>query len=185
MVFSIQDLLFQLESVGVYDYLLPFLLIFAIVFGILTYLRIFGDNKGIHLIIAMVIGLLGVRSNFLTQFYSEVFPRLGIGVTIILVIFILLGMFIAEEHKTYWMWGIGGIALIIAIVVIIKTFSYLGWDYGSYWGEGSITWIVFAVLLLALIIAVATSTGGGDSKPSSNAAAGAGKFLGVFEPKRK
>ncbi len=183
MVFSIQDLLFQLESVGVYDYLLPFLLIFAIVFGILTYLRIFGNDKGIHLLIALVIGFLAVRSNFLTQFYGEVFPRFGIGITVILIALILLGMFIAEEERSYWMWGLGAIALIIAIVVMLKTFAYLGWDYGSYFGDGNITWIVFAVLIIGIIIAVAASSGGGDSGKSTAKKLGNAIYKGVFDNK--
>ena len=69
--------------------MLPFLLVFAVVFGILIQMNIFGKNRGINVIIALVIGFLAVRSPFFTQFYSEIFPRLGVGIVILLSILIL------------------------------------------------------------------------------------------------
>ena len=48
MQFNIYDLLNQWESIGVFDYLLPFLLIFAVVFAILETTKVLGEQKGIH-----------------------------------------------------------------------------------------------------------------------------------------
>ena len=89
MVYSIQEVLFQLESIGVFEFLLPFLLIFAAVYGVLISLGIFGKRPGINVIIAFAIGLLAIRFPLFTQFYQELFPRLGIGITILLMLLIL------------------------------------------------------------------------------------------------
>lgn len=167
MVYSIQDLLYQFDSIGVYDYLLPFLLIFAIVFGMLTYLNIFGKNKGVHVIIAFVVGMLAVNVRWgydFTRFYAEIFPRLGIGITVILAILILVGFFVTEDDRRYWLWGLGAIGFIIAIIVIVKTFGYLGWDNGYYWSGDMVGWVIGAVLLVGLIIAIAASSGGNDGE---------------------
>ncbi len=156
MVYSIQDLLLQWESMGVFDYVLPFLLIFAIVFGILSYMRIFGENRSVNVIIALVIGVLSLRIGLLQAFITELFPRLGVGLAIILAVMLLVGMFIAKDEKRYWMWGLGAIGAIIAIVIISNSFSELGLlDY--YGSSEMVGWIIGAVLLLGVIIAVAAS----------------------------
>jgi len=164
MVYSVQEILFIWESYGIFDTLLPFLLIFAVVFGILTYMRIFGDNRGIHVILALVIGLLAIgttyRTTFFSEFYREIFPRLGIGITVLLAIMILVGLFIPKGHKVYWSWGLAGIAVIIAIIIIVQTFGYLGWTYYGAFSNDIVAWVIGAILLLAIIIAVAVSSGG-------------------------
>jgi len=64
MVFDIPTLLSQWESFGIFTYLLPFLFIFAIIFGILSATNILGHNKGVQIIIAFVIGLMALRFDF-------------------------------------------------------------------------------------------------------------------------
>ena len=179
MVYSIQELLYLWESYGVFDYALPFLLIFAIIFGILQYMKIFGNNKGIHIVIALALGGLAVRSQYMNQFYAELFPRLGIGVVIILSLLILIGMFIAEDERRYWFYGLGAIGVIIAIIILYQTFGYLGWTglYG-YLGGDSISWIILAVIMVGIIIAVATSTGSKEEKTSDKKAAVFDKLFG-------
>ncbi len=163
MVVDIGTLLSQWEAAGVYDFLLPFLLIFAVVFGILTTTNILGNNKGIHVIIAFVIGLLALRLTFVSRFFAEVFPRLGVGLAVILVLVILIGLFVPEDERRYWLWGLGAIAFIIAIVVISKSFEQYGWFSSGYYGD-YVGWIVGGVLVIGLIIAVAASGSKRDGK---------------------
>lgn len=157
MVYSVQDLLYQLESYQVFDFLLPFLLIFAVVFGILVHINMFGGRRGISLIIAFVIGLLAIRSPFFSEFYSELFPRLGVGVVVVLTLLILIGLFISREEAHYWHYGLAAIGVVIGLIIVYQSFGNLGWT--SYVGSEAVGWIIFAVLLLGLIITVALSAG--------------------------
>ncbi|MEK6854968.1 MAG: hypothetical protein AABX73_01985 [Nanoarchaeota archaeon] len=154
---GLQDILFQWESLGVFDFLLPFLLIFAVVFGILSSTRWLGDNNGVYVIIATVIGLISLRYQyFLSEFLSELFPRLGIGVAILLVLLILIGIFVSEDETRYWGWGLGALGGVIAIIVIWQTFDRLGY-HTTFFGTDTAGLIILAVLLIGIIIAIGAS----------------------------
>mgnify|MGYP001559633943 CR=1 FL=1 len=163
MVYTIGQFLSQWQQAGVFDYLLPFLLIFAVVLGILSATHILGSNKGLHVIIALVIGFMALQLNFVPDFFREVFPRLGVALAVILIIMILVGLFIQENEARYWYWGLGAIGFIAALVVLSQSFTAFGWNSPSNYND-YVGWIVGVVLVIGVIIAIATSgSGGGDS----------------------
>jgi uncharacterized membrane protein YGL010W len=158
MAFTIADILTQWQSAGVFDYILPFLLIFSVVFGILASTNILGNKKGVNVIIALVVGLLALRLGFVQMFFAEVFPRLGVGLAVILALVIMTGLFINDDEVRYWMWGISGVGVIIWIIVLVGSFETTGWfgTYGGFIGDYA-GLIIGAVLLIGVIIAVAAS----------------------------
>ena len=163
MVMNIGTLLSQWEAAGVFDFLLPFLLIFAVVFGILTTTNILGKNKGVHIIIAFVIGLLALRLDFVPRFFAEIFPRLGVGLAVILTLVILIGLFVPRDEMRFWLYGLGAIAFVIAIVVVSQSFENYGW-FSSGMNSDYVGWIVGGVLVIGLIIAVANATNESEPK---------------------
>jgi hypothetical protein len=165
MVYTIGQFLSQWQQAGVFDYLLPFLLIFAIVLGILSATNILGSNKGIHVIIAFVIGMLALQLSFVPDFFREVFPRLGVALAVILVIMICVGLFIPDIERRYWFWGLGAIGFVAALVVLSQSFSSFGW-YSSMAYDDYVGWIVGTVLIIGVIIAIAAS--GPDRSPGSH-----------------
>ena len=168
MAVDIATILLQWQTAGVFDFLLPFLLIFAIIYGILSSTNILGTQKGVHVLIAFVIALMALQLNFVSDFYREVFPRLGIGLAVILVVLISVGLFIPEENKLYWLWGLGAIGFITALVIITKSFERYGWQ-GGLWQDNA-GWIIGAVLLVGVIIAIAASGNSGTSSTNSGKA---------------
>tara|TARA_Y100000310_G_scaffold342216_1_gene444370 strand:- start:711 stop:1259 length:549 start_codon:yes stop_codon:yes gene_type:complete len=155
MAFGAEDLFEYWERLGVFDIVLPFLLVFAIVYGILKYMKIFGNDKGVHAILSIVIGILAVRYTEFTYFYRELFPRLGIGLTILLVFLILVGMFASDKSMTIFMWIFSIIGLIIAIAVVYNSAAVFGWVDGFGGGASEwISWIVSAVLLIGVIVVI-------------------------------
>ena len=87
---AIGDVLNQWEQAGFFSYVLPFLLIFALVFGILSSIQVFKENRAIDAIIALVVGLMALQFEMVPIFFAQVFPRLGVALSVILVILILL-----------------------------------------------------------------------------------------------
>jgi len=153
------------EQIGVFDYLLPFLLIFGVVYGILEASRIISGNKGVNVVIAAVVGLLTLRVGYVQRFFIEAFPRLGVGIAILIILLVLTGLFIGPgKNMKVMFWIFIAIGLVIGVVVIAGSFDSFGWGGGYNWFESeAVYWILSAALLVGLIVAIVV--GKTESKP--------------------
>ncbi len=157
---ALGDLFAQWEAAGIFMYALPFLLIFALVFGLLMKLNIFASkdspNKGINVMIALAVAFMSLQFDMVSMFFSEIFPRFGIALSIILVILILGGLFMPTNRENNWFM----VALAIVVFIIIGTVIYnsldvFGWGIGgpglSYFWNRYGALIIFAVIIIAII----------------------------------
>ena len=71
---NVPDFLVQLEQFGLLDAVLPFILIFAIVFTVSKRSKILGDNKSVHMLLALSIALLVVIPH-ICLLYTSPSPR--------------------------------------------------------------------------------------------------------------
>jgi hypothetical protein len=145
---EIGNLLNKLEQFGFFTYVLPFLLVFALVYGVLLMTNIFKEQKAINGIIALVIGLMALQFDIVPRFFAELFPRLGVGLAIILVAIILLGIFSPE--KAWVVYAFFGIAAIVFIIILVKTAGSVGW-YSGYWWYDNWQVVAAAIFILALV----------------------------------
>jgi len=157
---TIGNMLSQWEQAGVFSYALPFLIIFALVYTILTNVSVFKNNKAVNAVISLAVGFMSLQFEFVPRFFSEVFPNLGIGLIVILVIVIMIGLFtdLSDKHiRTV----LGIVGAIIAIIVLYNTDSF-GWSSG--WQEGIWDWIWILLGLGAIVVVVASVGGEGKDK---------------------
>ncbi len=151
------ELLSKWQEAGFFSYLLPFLLIFALVFGILTRTNIFKDNKVVNGIIALAVALMALQFNFVPQFFTEIFPRVGVGLAIILAILIVAGLFIDPKSNAI-NYILLGIAVVTVGAIIIQSAGAVGWASGQWWQDH---WaIVAGGIFLIIVIAVVVGTAG-------------------------
>ena len=147
------DIFVAWENMGVFDILFPFLTIFALVFAILNAIKIFEKNRAVTAVLAIVVGLMAVRFNIVPEFFAEIFPRLGIALSVILVILILVGLF-RDPEKPGLGYGLIAIGAIITVVVLYNTAGALGWGSTLVWREflpEIITAIVFVVVIAVIV----------------------------------
>lgn len=150
---------------------LPFILVFTLIFAILQKTKILGDGKKqIDALVALAIGLIVVSFGYATGIILSLIPILAIGAVVILCFLMLYGMVFEpgkfEVHKHIKL----GIGIIGGIVVIVATMAVTGaWDYvldmfrGGENGLISVTNLIFvAVIIVAL--AMALLGGGGEKK---------------------
>ena len=154
--FSFTDLLSQLESWGFFAYMLPFLLIFALIYAIITSINIFKENKGAAAIVAIAVGLLSLQFNVVPQFFSTIFPNLGVGLSILLAALVLAGVFISEEEKAFrWiLFGTGALIFLVVVVASLSSWQFAGsWEWRGWWANyGGI--ILFLLIITGVVVAV-------------------------------
>ena len=162
MQFNVYDLLNQWETIGVFDYLLPFLLIFAVVFGILETTKALGEHKGIHTIVALVIGLFTMRYFQVGEFIGIIFANFGIALSVILVLIILTGLFVTHKSREGWANNTSKFSMLAVVIVVIASINEFAW-FGSYWWQNN--WI--SLLWVAIIIGAIVAFMGGGNNGSS------------------
>ncbi len=149
------------EAWGIYDVVLPFLLIFTLVFAILEKIKIFGqDSQKFNAIIALVLGILLVRQGDLVNFINSYLPNVSVVIVVFLGFLILIGIF--KKGNTPLA---GGLMLFLTIVSLIGgiwalTAATEGTDLVVPWLDITISesdagaLVVFGILLLIIIIAL-------------------------------
>lgn len=141
------NILAQWEQLGVFSYVLPFLLIFAMIFGILQKIKIFGENgKAINAVIALSVGLMSLQFGFVPVFFSDIFPRLGVGLSVVLAGIILTGLF--TDSKLTWI----GLALggVVFFVIMGTSFEFGNTTFWFFVQQNMATIIIVGIILAIL-----------------------------------
>lgn len=155
------------HQMGFFSYVLPFLIIFAFIFGILFKMNFFKDNNMINAMIALAVGLIAIQIPAVTNFFSIIFPNLGMALAVILVILIITGLFMAQipdQNKKVINYILLGVAAIIVIVVLANTAGSLGWS-GAQWWIDNWAMIVAVVIIVGLLIAMIIATTKSSTNP--------------------
>jgi len=148
------DLLNTWANAGFFSYILPFLLIFALTFGILVKIKIFKENNWVNGIIAIVVALMSLQFDFVPTFFAQIFPRLGVGLSIILGILIIVGLFMDPNSSGVNLFLLA-IGVLIIGLVLIQSAGALGWASGDWWEQNwkGIIGVVFLVVIVFVVVA--------------------------------
>jgi hypothetical protein len=148
-----------LEISGIADVVLPFLLIFTIIFAVLQRVRLFGEHeKKINVVVALIISLLTVIPH-VTGSYSgnydpvriinNLIPAAGVIAVVIILILFLFGMF----GKEFVGGGAPGwIAVTIFLILGYIFGATVGWwsspgvTFGTWWGADLSTLIIIILV---------------------------------------
>ena len=167
MVASITDVLNVFNEIGIFSYVIPFLLIFAIVYAILDKTKILGEeNKGILAIISVSVGLLSLQFDFVSNFFAVIFPRFGIGLSLFLVLIIMVGFFFPEKNdgtKGSWI-GMGiGVGVVIWALSSWNEWTGSG-GFGGWFSENAWAFVVLGIIVAIVVVAM-NSGKKGNSPP--------------------
>jgi len=130
---GIADLVVAGKEFGIFEFYLPFVILFAILYGLLQKSRIFGDKaKAINVIISLAASLFVMEyalSGILATFFATFFAgTLAILVTILgflMVTYLLLAVF-GEEGKLPDAGKYAKFAVIIGVILAVATFVSSG-----------------------------------------------------------
>ena len=150
------------------DTLLPFLLVFTVLFAILQKSQILGkDKKQIDAIVSLVVGLIVVSVGQASNIITGLMPVLAVALIVLLVFMILVGS--VWEGKVNFGTGIKVTVGILAVVAIVVALLYNTgfWiylrDLFSGLGTNVITNIVFVIAIIAAVAVVIGFSGKGGA----------------------
>ena len=184
---NFQDLIFKLESLGFADVLLPFILIFTVIFAILQKTEVLGrGKKNFNVAISFVISLGVIIPHVLgtyppnsdaVEIINQALPNISIVLIAVLMVMLILGIFGKKwpEHSK-----ISSGVLILSILIVAYIFGLAAdwWTYLPTW----LYWIdnpdTQALLILILVFGIIVSY----ITKEDDSSGGFGKSLGsAFE----
>lgn len=163
--YGFENLVRVMQQWGFVSFLLPFLLIFIVVFAILQKTKILGDkNKRLNASFSLVFSLFVVIPSVLgwypasmdpVRLLAEALPQISIILIAIVMLLLIIGIFGGDA-----VWGSsslsGWVAILAAIVVLWVFGAAAGWWVEWSWftiafGEDAVA-IVIMLLIFAIII---------------------------------
>ena len=145
------SLLDSMARLGVFQYILPFLLIFALIYGILLRMKIFEKNA-INGVISFSVALISLQYDLVPRFFSEIFPRMGVGLAFLLALIILIGLFAPNQS---W---VSIVLFIIAAITVITVFVQSSAAYGIHFTQniGQYGGLIASIIIIIVVIASLT-----------------------------
>ncbi len=161
------EFLVQLEQFGLLDAVLPFILIFAVIFTVTSRTKVLGDKKNVHMLVALVISLLVVIPHVMGTYppgqdvvniINSALPNVSLVIVIIVAALILMGIFLPNATGV----PMGGLLAFLSVGVIIYIFGLSAGWWASGGGFGflsnpDIQALVVIVLVFAVVIFLITA----------------------------
>ncbi|MBN2881868.1 hypothetical protein JXM83_07510 [Candidatus Woesearchaeota archaeon] len=134
---AMEDFIGTLVKFQVIEYVIPFLLVFSLVYAIMLKSKMFGDaakektSKRFYIVISLAFGFASILPHYfnsigkstgvpdLVDITMKAFPQVSILLLVILSIFIVLGIFGARMNLMQTGMGAGILIFLVAIVVFI------------------------------------------------------------------
>ncbi|MDD4877675.1 MAG: hypothetical protein PHO02_01410 [Candidatus Nanoarchaeia archaeon] len=121
---NFSDMIKQLEQMGFYEVILPFMLVFTIMFALLQKIKLFGaDTKNINIVVAAVIAFFFVRVPAIIATVNQFLPKISMIVIVLLMFLLILGVLGSGESTgwTGWPFFIGMAGAVIGIIWAVAT----------------------------------------------------------------
>jgi len=164
---------YYLESLGLTDVILPFILIFAVSYAVIKKSNIFKDNPKVDTIVALVLSLSVVIPHVLGRYppnadvvniINTALPNIGAVLIALVMFFVLVGIWGASPS---WGGSLHSIVVILSILVVGYVFGRAaGWFTSVpswlYWLTAPDTLaLIVIILVFGLIVSYVT---GSDNK---------------------
>jgi hypothetical protein len=193
VIWDLQNFIQRLDSIGLVDIMLPFLLIFTLFFAVLEKSKIFGpegEKRNINIVVSLIIGLIVVIPHATGSYPSDydvvnimnlALPAIALVVVAVVMLLLLIGVWGGQAK-----WTQGSLAtwiFFVSLIIVVWAFGaaagrFPGWDWlRGVFGEDAIS-IVIILLVFALIIAFIT--GGSRGELKGNQLSKIGQSIGEF-----
>lgn len=161
-----------LGEFGIFDVVLPFLLVFAVVFGILEKTRLFGEEKlgehsypkkNLDAIVALVFAMLVVAATKIVGVINDALPKISLLIVVSLSFLLMIGIFMSSENPLFENlkggWTVF-LMILMFVAVILIFLSSIPADENQSWLEYALKYVtnywdgtvVGSIILLIVVI---------------------------------
>jgi len=148
--------------------ILPFLLVFVLVFAILQKSKLLGEGKAqVDALIALTIGLILIGFPQPRDYIVAMVPWLAVALVVLLVVFLIYG-FMASDNKDGlkmpdWVKKYGIFAAIIFAIILVIVITG-GWDTVHGWyNDSSVTGNILVIVAIGVALWIALGGKSGSS----------------------
>jgi len=168
-----------LNEIGVYDVILPFLLVFTIVFAILEKTKIFGvekigdkevTRKNMNAMTAFVIAFFVIASSKLVALINMVASQAFL-LILLVILFLMLAGVLQKEGEYELMGGWKKFFMVVAFIALVLIFlNALGWlqtgyeFLEDYWNTEAVSAIILIILIILFMAWISKSPKEGKKK---------------------
>ena len=169
---AFRGVLLFLEKFGFYDIVLPFLLVFTIVFAVLEKTKILGveefkgvkyTRKNLNSIVAFVVAFLVVASTRMVAAINQIMANVVLLLLLSISFLLLIGSFFKEDEDVYlkegpWRTFFMLIMFVGLMVIFLHSFGWLSvsWDWMvGHWQTnfvGTVVLLLFIALFMYYIV---------------------------------
>ncbi len=187
--YNLEEFIRILDQWGLTDVMLPFLLIFVVIFALMAKTRILGEDKRkYNLIVALVIGLMVVVPHVLNVYPPEAdiveimntaLPQVSLIAVAVIMLLILIGLFGGEAK---WMGSsLSGWLAIVAFIAVLAIFGgAAGWwrNWTWFYDFFGVETVAIIIMLLIFAIIVWWITRGEAKAEQANVLSNVGEWIG-------
>ncbi|MBU0456745.1 MAG: hypothetical protein ABH824_02980 [Nanoarchaeota archaeon] len=169
-------------KIGIYDVILPFLLVFTIVFAILEKTKIFGaekidgrelTKKNINSIVAFVVAFLVIASTKLVSVINEVMANVVLLLILAVCFLMLVGTFFGDKEFTLekfptWTKIFMVLMFIGVVVIFLNALDWLKFVFALFenWDTEWAASIIFMIIILGFIAFITNEPRAKETKKS-------------------
>ena len=173
-----------LEKLGVYEIILPFLLVFTIVYAVFERTRVFGTEeidgvkygkKSLNAMVAFVTAFLVIASSQLVSIINESLSKIVLLILMIICFLVLIGTFFSESEEVILEGGWRIFFMVVMLIGVILVFlSSVRNESGVSWLSNIINYLKLnfsstgvSALILIIVIVVFMAYIVKDPKPAT------------------
>jgi hypothetical protein len=170
-VSTFREILIFFDKIGIYDVVLPFLLVFTIVFAIFEKTKVFGleeiegkkyTKKNLNAMVAFVISFLVIASSKLVELITQVSSQMVVLLMLSIFFLLLVGSFYKEGEGVFLEGGWKSLFMIIMFIGIVAIFleaiqtkegqPWLEWFWEYMSAHWTSTGVASVILMLVIIL---------------------------------
>jgi uncharacterized membrane protein YidH (DUF202 family) len=156
------------NDLGVYDVILPFLLVFTMVFALLEKTKIFGlekigereyTRKNLNAMVAFTTAFFVVASTKVVEVINETLAHVFILLLLAVLFLLVFGTFYGEKEDMFTALGsarywIGGLFAIGILLIFMDALDWLEpfWDYlKNHWDDTAVASLILMVVVIIIM----------------------------------